>query len=60
MASLEVEERAAIVRYLRETAELLRPQLEKRGEKFRARHHIDSRTWAADAIERGEHWAELR
>jgi hypothetical protein len=47
------EERAQIVKYLRET-QALHQMADDR--PLVRRHHADSCKWAADAIMRGEHW----
>lgn len=47
------EERNRIVRYLRDTQALFEASHDK---PLVSRHHAQSCRYAADAIERGEHW----
>jgi hypothetical protein len=52
---LVLAERAAIVRYLRETAELHDENKSVPGLKVVSRHHADACRWAAECIEGGHH-----
>lgn len=49
------EERAAIIAYLRETANRLDALKDTPGEKTRSRYHAESCRYAADQIEWGAH-----
>lgn len=50
------EERLRIVRYLRDTKAIFDKQQAERSKPLVSRHHAQACEYAANAIERGEHW----
>jgi hypothetical protein len=53
------QERAQIVKYLRETAAIFQGYVDEGDKPLLHRHHADSCTYAANAIEAGDHWIAL-
>lgn len=53
------QERAQVVQYLRETAAIFQGYVNEGDKPLLHRHHVDSCTHAANAIEAGDHWIAL-
>ena len=52
-------ERMAIVKYLRETAEIHRKRAKAGDKPLVSQHHADACTWAAEVIAVGGHWGDI-
>ena len=53
------QERAQVVKYLRETAAIFQGYVDEGENPLLYRHHADGCTYAAISIEAGDHWIAL-